>query len=151
MSDLIYKQDAIELVMQYCPDDDGTCSKANEDIRNLLDELEALPSARPERKGWVHVDDIYRLISGHSNYHGDNILAALTCLAEGKEVLKPIAVLDTQPERKKGKWVKEYWNGEHARKCSVCNITQTVTIYRGKVKFNYCPYCGADIRGTEDD
>lgn len=43
--DIIYRQDAIELAMQYCPDDDGTCSKAGEDMRNLLDELEDLPSA----------------------------------------------------------------------------------------------------------
>ena len=46
--DVISRQAAIELAMQYCPDDDGTCSKADEDIRNLLDELEALPSAQPE-------------------------------------------------------------------------------------------------------
>ena len=52
-----------------------------------------------------------------------------------------------ETERKKGKWIKEYWNGEHTRKCSACNITQTVTTYRGKVNFNYCPYCGADMRG----
>ena len=34
---------AVELAMQYCPDDDGTCSKADRDIRELLDELENLP------------------------------------------------------------------------------------------------------------
>ena len=45
IKDIIFRQDAIELAMQYCPDDDGTCSKADEDIRNLLDELEGLPSA----------------------------------------------------------------------------------------------------------
>lgn len=47
-TDCISRQDAIELAMQYCPDDDGTCSKADENIRNLLDELEALPSAQPD-------------------------------------------------------------------------------------------------------
>lgn len=56
--DIIYRQDAIELAMQYCPDDDGICSKANEDMRNLLDELENLPSAvvdsEPIRHGhWI--------------------------------------------------------------------------------------------------
>jgi hypothetical protein len=45
IEDIIYRQNAIELAMQYCPDDDGTCSKADEDMRNLLDELEDLPSA----------------------------------------------------------------------------------------------------------
>ena len=54
------------------------------------------------------------------------------------------------PEQKKGEWVKEYWNGEHTRKCSACNITQTVTTYRGKVNFNFCPYCGADMRGNRN-
>ena len=41
----------------------------------------------------VPISDVYRLIAGHSNYHGDNILAALTCVAEGKEV-KPIRPID---------------------------------------------------------
>lgn len=60
--------------------------------------------------------------------------------------------LDAQLERERGEWIKEYWNGEHTRKCFVCNITQTVTTYRGKVNFNYCPYCGARmLRGEEDD
>ena len=62
VEDIIYRQDAIELAMQYCPDDDGTCSKADEDIRNLLDELENLPSAvvdaEPVRHGhWVVDED----------------------------------------------------------------------------------------------
>lgn len=52
MNDLIRRQDAIELAMQYCPDDDGTCSKAGADIREMLDELEDLPSAQPEPK-WI--------------------------------------------------------------------------------------------------
>lgn len=57
----------------------------------------------------------------------------------------------TIEERKRGQWIKEYWNGEHTRKCSACNITQTVTTYRGKVNFNYCPYCGVDMRGEDDE
>lgn len=60
-----------------------------------LEIVKDAPTIEPERKGWVHIDDIYRLIAGHSNYHGDNILSALTCLAEGK-VSKPITVLDTE-------------------------------------------------------
>lgn len=54
--------------------------------------------------------------------------------------------MPTIEEQKTGKWIKEYWNGEHTRKCSACNITQTVTTYKGKVNFNFCPYCGADMR-----
>lgn len=54
IEDIIYRQDAIELAMQYCPDDDGTCSKADEDMRNLLDELEDLPSAVVEAETVKH-------------------------------------------------------------------------------------------------
>lgn len=42
----------------------------------------------------IRLQDVYRIIDGHSNYHGDDILAALTCLAEGKQVnpIKPLQV-----------------------------------------------------------
>lgn len=50
-----------------------------------------------------------------------------------------------------GKWIEEWWHGEKTRKCSVCNLTQTVNAYKGEVKFKYCPYCGAkmDAQGEE--
>lgn len=67
-----------------------------DELINKQSAVEFIHSLYP--KGWVHINDIYRLISGHSNYHGDNILAALTCLSEGKEVLKPIKVLDIEPK-----------------------------------------------------
>lgn len=41
----------------------------------------------------VSLHDVYRLIAGHSDYHGDDILSALTCVAEGKEV-SPIRPMD---------------------------------------------------------
>ena len=34
----------------------------------------------------VSLHDIFRVIAGHSYYHGDRILAALGCIAERKEV-----------------------------------------------------------------
>ena len=43
MADLVDKQSVVELVMCYCPDDDGGCSKADTDVRDLLDEIENLP------------------------------------------------------------------------------------------------------------
>ena len=53
MADYIERQAALELAMAYAPDDDGSCSKAGEDIRNLLDELESIPPAdvRPVVRG----------------------------------------------------------------------------------------------------
>lgn len=42
---------ATELAMQYCPDDDGSCSKAGADLRELLDEIETLPTIIPAEEG----------------------------------------------------------------------------------------------------
>ena len=44
MADLIERDAVLEIAMQYCPDDDGSCSKADADIRELLDEIENMPS-----------------------------------------------------------------------------------------------------------
>lgn len=51
------------------------------------------------------------------------------------------ALPPAQPEeRKKGKWMKdEGWNF-----CSICG-EQTINLY------NFCPNCGADMRGGEDE
>jgi len=44
-----------------------------------------------------------------------------------------------QPERKKGEWSDGYrW-----QRCSLCKQT-------GKKSWNYCPNCGADMRGEQD-
>ncbi len=76
-------------------------------------------------------------------------IAASAIIEDGKHIFDIIDEQPTIEERKEGTWIKEYWNCEHTRKCSACNITQTVTTYRGKVNFNFCPYCGADMRGGE--
>ena len=52
-----------------------------------------------------------------------------------------------QPERKKGKWINRSLNilyPEWARyTCSVCGEHSN--------RYDYCPNCGADMRGEEDD
>jgi hypothetical protein len=50
MPELIDKQVALDIAMSYCPDDDGCCSKAGHDLKEMLDEIEALPI--------VHIDDM---------------------------------------------------------------------------------------------
>lgn len=45
----------------------------------------------------VPISEVFRLIAGHSNYHGDNILSALQCVALGKEV-KPIKPLEDEED-----------------------------------------------------
>ena len=43
MKEYVSLQTVLDIVMQYCPDDDGSCMKVDRDIRDLLDEIEALP------------------------------------------------------------------------------------------------------------
>ena len=52
-----------------------------------------------------------------------------------------------QPQRKKGKWIKhidDLYPAESTIECSVCHNEQPLTI-----DDNYCPNCGADMRGEE--
>ena len=45
MAEYIDREAVIEIAMQYCKDDDGSCSKAETDLREMLDEIEAIPAA----------------------------------------------------------------------------------------------------------
>lgn len=53
------------------------------------------------------------------------------------------------PGEKEGKWEVRfpYKDTNKVRRCSNCGITQSVNIYEGKVKFKFCPYCGAKMKG----
>lgn len=54
-----------------------------------------------------------------------------------------------QPERKKGKWIKhidDLFPAESTLECNVCHHEQPITI-----DDNFCPYCGADMRGEQDE
>ena len=46
------------------------------------------------------------------------------------------------PKQRTGYWIKKFWHGENTRECSVCHVTQSVTVHEGKVMFKFCPYCG---------
>ena len=62
MAEYIEREAALEIAMRYCPDDDGYCSNAGNDLREMLDEIEAIPAAdvRPvvncgECKHWFRI------------------------------------------------------------------------------------------------
>lgn len=94
----------------------------------------------------VSLHDIYRVIAGHSYYHGDRILAALSCIAEGKEV-NPVRSADVVPVVH-GRWdeSKEHfylnngckeWTNFYCSECDAPNNSPT----------DYCPNCGAKMDG----
>ena len=39
---MISMKAVLDIVSKYCPDDDGSCSKAGVDLREMLDEIEGL-------------------------------------------------------------------------------------------------------------
>lgn len=58
--DYIKRSDALEIIMEWCPDDDGSVGKVG-DLREMLDEIESIPAAdvEPKRKTgkWIDLDD----------------------------------------------------------------------------------------------
>lgn len=78
------------------------------------------------------------------------ILRSVPNWSEDREImLDCLSNSPTIEERKKGKWLKAY--GDHEafgvrpfyRYCSECNES-TVWAY------NFCPHCGADMRGEQE-
>ena len=64
---------------------------------------------------------------------------------------------DAQPERKRGKWIiKDNPAGWYRVTCSECekDVTSTapcIGFYpNAKVTWDYCPNCGADMRGEQE-
>lgn len=56
---------------------------------------------------------------------------------------------EVQPERKRGKWIKV--NGRTVINCSACYHCSWSLSFEDTVKrFNFCPNCGADMRGEQD-
>lgn len=52
-----------------------------------------------------------------------------------------------EPERKKGQWISELKDdGDSLLRCSICNYP--VSYFWGRT--NFCPECGADMRGDEE-
>ena len=61
-TDLVKLEDVLVVCSVYCPDDDGTCSKAGHDLREMLDESEALHLIRytSRRHGhWIKYVQFY--------------------------------------------------------------------------------------------
>ena len=80
---------------------------------------------------------------------------------EGKREAQPerkpyhevwISALRTLPERKTGKWIKLDAHAHLAdHKCSACGQECYVPTCMGDPMYDFCPNCGADMRGEQDD
>lgn len=55
MDEYISREDVLGIASQYFPDDDGSCSKADVDLREMLDEIEALPVTDVQEKRYCRM------------------------------------------------------------------------------------------------
>ena len=74
---------------------------------------------------------------------------------EGKAVFARIRKLPTiQPERNKGEWLPDNNNDYEMRfVCSCCKeseVVPTIGFTKYKPLWDFCPNCGADMRGEKD-
>lgn len=106
---------------------------------DLAENFYGIPAAKV-----VSLHDIYRVIAGHSYYHGDRILAALTCIAEGKKV-NPVRPSDVA-QVVHGRWVTHYRSGTTVAE----GYVSTCCDMWNNRKSDYCPNCGAKMDGGAD-
>ena len=137
-----------EAAIAYIREQSEECQKAFEELggesgiyadayNDLAEDFYGIPAAKA-----VSLHDIYRVIAGHSYYHGDRILAALTCIVEGQEV-NPVRPADVAPVVH-GQWIED---GSGIIICPKCNRG-----YNLVPQFtHYCPNCGAKMDGGNDN
>jgi hypothetical protein len=66
-----------------------------------------------------------------------------------RDVIKCIDNAPTVEARPTGKWYYNYQNGWH---CSICHETvKDMPTVMGKADFNFCPNCGAKMKGGEEE
>ena len=99
----------------------------------------------------IDADKLARRIAGHSDYHGDSILSAIYCMAEGQVMDVPIAPIK-QKRRKTATWIKEEspfgWD-RHSYQCSKCGRSIHLDVEVEDLNdYPYC-HCGAKMAESE--
>lgn len=149
MSDLISREAMIKRLQEWNRND--AMDKALYDF--VMNRIIEQPTIKA-----VPLNEIYRLIAGHSDYHGDNILAALTCVAEGKKVT-PVRPIEAVPVVHGFNDNRNYHECDEFR-CSECGLhledwnrhvydEELDDEFIKEYVFKYCPECGAKIGGAE--
>lgn len=63
---------------------------------------------------------------------------------------KLLALPSAQPEHKKGKWIDQDGGAFYTMECSECHKEPLLDEYGDYVQSDFCPHCGADMRGEQD-
>ena len=98
-------------------------------------------------KDTIYRQDAINEIEERKNANGYRNVAVISELnrLEGYIMQLPSA----HPERKKGKWIEKedpYGFFNSIPVCSECGCTTKM-----RERYNFCPNCGADLRGEQDD
>ena len=96
------------------------------------------------------MDDIKR-DSKKAIDEGDKVGSFWLGYAAGLVIKQPTI----QPERKKGEWLPDNNNAYEMRfVCSCCKeseVVPTIGFIKYKPLWDFCPNCGADMRGGQDE
>jgi len=118
----------------------------NSEIPNGLD-----PKKRTEERAETHERD---LISRQAAIDAIKTWGLIDGLSEGLaiEILADAEKLPpAEPDRRNGKWVPDDIASDIFR-CSKCGCDAPVDSTAGcEIKSNFCPWCGADMRGGKND
>jgi hypothetical protein len=94
--------------------------------------------------------DMVRILQTYKLFEGDDMVLIDKATVQTELMMLPSA----EPERKKGKWI---WCGDK-HVCSECDEFALCDAYdvleTGEYQeelSDYCPNCGADMRGKEDE
>ena len=67
------------------------------------------------------------------------------------KLIKSRPVIEVK-EQKRGKWkhiIDKDWSGGELYRCSCCNYGYAIGAYHEPYEFQFCPNCGADMRGSD--
>ena len=141
MTEYIEREAALEIAMQYCPDGDGSCSKAGVDMREMLDEIESIPAADVVEV--VRCKDCYFYAHDQSDSEGigwcGNTAGGSGC--GNRPVYDSFFCACGSMRTNKGwKWI---WRGFNI----VCPICQYEPYFARSDLPKFCPNCGARMDG----
>ena len=174
-ADTISRRSAIDIALQYCPDDDGVCSKAGHDPREMPDEIEQLPPAQHTQLTdddietiRVHLSAIKENLCNQHRWNEaeeyDALIDRLTVQSEQTSCEYCHEDIDgyVTLKQRTGHWIPvgmvEAVGGESAmwgsavayHKCSECDEQALRDDFEQEVLSKWCPHCGVKMVGVSE-
>ena len=89
-------------------------------------------------KRLIDAQDAFNVLTDYYHHKSSTQHLAL------QEALNKVPTVDAEPVRH-GKWIG--YAGTIGNECSVCG--KWIDVLQGTAEMNYCPNCGADMRGEK--